>query len=128
MKKLYYLIFCILAVVVVVAVIFMAFQIKNSKKFPELSTPTPASAVSPLPLPAVVMSAIADLSKKAGVSESEVKVISVESAEWMNSCLGISKPGQVCAQVITPGYKVTLDAGGIKYVYHTDLGNHFVLE
>jgi hypothetical protein len=49
-----------------------------------------------------------------------VSVISVEAVNWPDACLGISKAGEMCAQVITPGYRVLLEAGGKQYEYHTD--------
>jgi hypothetical protein len=38
-----------------------------------------------------------------------------------------SSPGVVCAQVITPGYRVILQAAGTPFVeYYTDLNGHAV--
>ena len=37
-----------------------------------------------------------------------------------NSCLGVSSPDAMCAQVITPGYRVVLEANGRQYEYHTN--------
>lgn len=39
---------------------------------------------------------------------------------WPNSCIGFKTPGEVCATVITPGYKVIFAVNGKKYLYHTD--------
>lgn len=50
----------------------------------------------------------------------QVTVVSVDRAEWSDSCLGLPREGEVCAQVITPGYKVVLEAGGERYEYHLD--------
>lgn len=49
-----------------------------------------------------------------------VSVVGFEAVQWPDSCLGISSPDVMCAQVITPGYRVLLQAGGKQYEYHTD--------
>ena len=43
---------------------------------------------------------------------------------WRDSCLGLPAP-ELCAQVLTPGYSVTLSAGGRRCVYNTDLRRLF---
>jgi hypothetical protein len=50
----------------------------------------------------------------------EINVISFDPIEWPDSCLGVEQEGIVCAPVITPGYKITLDANGIPFEFHTD--------
>jgi hypothetical protein len=46
--------------------------------------------------------------------------VDVEQVEWPDACLGVQLRGQVCAEVLTPGYRVTLEVQGQQYVYHTD--------
>ena len=50
----------------------------------------------------------------------DVEIVSAEAVEWPNACLGIELEDMACAEVITPGYIVTLSAAGGRYVYHTD--------
>ncbi len=58
----------------------------------------------------------------------DVHILSVEPVKWRDACLGVNKPGMMCAQVITPGYRVTLELDGRQYVYHTDgSGSQIVL-
>lgn len=52
-------------------------------------------------------------------SELLVGVVSFEEVEWPDSCLGVSSPDVLCAQVITPGYRVRLEVNGRQYEYHT---------
>jgi hypothetical protein len=53
--------------------------------------------------------------------------VSSDYVEWQDSCLGVQQLGVVCAQVITPGYRVILQAAGTPFVeYHTDLNGHAV--
>jgi hypothetical protein len=49
-----------------------------------------------------------------------VTVVSVEEMEWSDSSLGCPKPGMMYMQVITPGYRVTLEHNGQHYTFHTD--------
>jgi type III secretory pathway component EscV len=60
-----------------------------------------------------------DLSERLGISIDEIAVVSVESVEWPNSSLGCPKPGMNYITVITPGYKIMLEADGKQYAYHT---------
>jgi hypothetical protein len=49
-----------------------------------------------------------------------VSIIKVEAVEWPDSCLGVSSPDVMCAQVVTPGYRILLEANGRQYEYHTN--------
>jgi hypothetical protein len=71
--------------------------------------------------------AVNDLAERLGVDRGSIAVASVEAVEWSDACLGIQAPDLFCAQVITPGFRVTLTAGGETYFYHTDRGNSAVL-
>ncbi|MBE2220518.1 MAG: hypothetical protein IAF02_03205 [Anaerolineae bacterium] len=64
-----------------------------------------------------------------GNDVSEITVVSVEAMEWSDSSLGCPAPGYAYAQVITPGFLITLDSGdaGDPHTYHTDLNGNFVL-
>ena len=48
----------------------------------------------------------------------EIIVMSREAVEWPNACMGIENPDGVCAQVITPGYKVVVRIGNSLQTYH----------
>ncbi len=49
-----------------------------------------------------------------------VQVVAVEEVTWNDSSLGCSRPGEMYLQVLTPGYRVTLEAAGELAIYHTD--------
>jgi hypothetical protein len=70
--------------------------------------------------PEAVLKARADLSEKLEVEESEILVEDWEEVEWANACLELGGEGEMCAQVITPGYEVDLAYKGEPYVAHTD--------
>ena len=48
-------------------------------------------------------------------------IVAVERTSWPDACLGAARPGEVCAQVVTPGYRVVLSRDGKAMEYHTDL-------
>lgn len=66
-------------------------------------------------------SAAAQLAAELKIAPASVVVTSVVAKEWTDSCLGLGGPAESCATVITPGYEVTLSAGGKTYVYRTDI-------
>ena|SRR3989344_8871680 len=69
-----------------------------------------------------------DLSELLKIPENSIAVLSVKKAEWPDSCLGVDT-GELCAQVITPGYKISLKGTGERiYIYHTDLNKNFIIE
>lgn len=64
--------------------------------------------------------AIAAVVQNLGVAAEQVKVVSTEAVEWPDSCLGIAMEGVSCAQVVTPGFRVTLDVAGKQVEYRTN--------
>lgn len=62
----------------------------------------------------------AALAQQLGLASEAISVVSVEPIEWPDACLGAPQPDEVCAQVVTPGYRIVLEAQGIRYEYHVD--------
>ncbi len=71
-------------------------------------------------IPSAVFSAMNVLAQKAGVTPEEIAIVKTEKVEWPDACLGVTISGQMCAQVVTPGYRVVLELSGVQYEYHTD--------
>jgi hypothetical protein len=69
---------------------------------------------------AVTAAAVAHLSGELGVAEAEIEVVSVETADFTDSCLGLGQPNESCLQAITPGWLVMLSAEGQEYEVRTD--------
>lgn len=67
-----------------------------------------------------------DLAQRTGAAPGDMRVVSVTPVEWPNSALGCPKPGMAYAQVVTPGYRIVLAAGGKQYEYHSDRGRNVV--
>jgi len=61
------------------------------------------------------------LANDVGVAASRITVVSAEEVEWRDGSLGCPQPGMMYPQVITPGYRIMLEANGQTYTYHTDM-------
>jgi hypothetical protein len=70
--------------------------------------------------PDAVLAAEQALSASLEVSVEEIEVVTYEQREWPDACLGLAGEGEMCAQVITPGWRVVLNAQGEQYVFRTD--------
>jgi hypothetical protein len=60
------------------------------------------------------------LADRLGITLEEIVIVRVEDAEWPDGCLGLPEGGEVCTQVITPGFRVVLRAQGQEYTLRTD--------
>lgn len=69
----------------------------------------------------VAQKAAETLAKQMGITPGVVKVISVEQVQWPDACLGAAQPGEMCAEVITPGYRVAVEVNGKQYFLHTNI-------
>lgn len=74
----------------------------------------------------VVSLALRQLTDTLNCDAQAVNVVSVEEMEWSDSSLGCPKPGMMYMQVITPGYRVTLEHDGQRYTFHTDRSHRAV--
>jgi hypothetical protein len=66
------------------------------------------------------------LAQELGIDVATIKLTQIEQVEWRDSSLGCPKPGMNYLQVITPGYRIVLEAQGRSYEYHTDTGKRVV--
>ena len=77
-----------------------------------------APVVDADPAASFVAQAKADLAGRLGIAVDQIAVQSVTPTEFPDASLGVPEPGQVYAQVITPGYVIELSAEGQVYRYH----------
>lgn len=77
-------------------------------------------------LDAMVSQVKNDLDQKTGVSLEKIRILEVEAVEWPDSSLGCGEPGAVYLPVITPGFRIILEADGQIYSYHTNASTQFV--
>jgi hypothetical protein len=59
-----------------------------------------------------------DLAQRLGSADG-IALKSFERVDWPDSCLGVYQPDVACAAVVSPGYRVILEANGQTYEYHT---------
>jgi len=71
--------------------------------------------------------AVGELASSLGIAPGALRVLQVESVEWPDTSLGSPEPDTAYAQVITPGYRITVEVDGETYQVHTDLGERAVL-
>jgi len=72
---------------------------------------------------ALIDKAKKDLATRAGVSAGDIAVRSVEEVQWRDGSLGCPQPGVSYIMMITPGYRLMLEAKGQAYEYHASLAN-----
>ena len=76
---------------------------------------------------AAVGRAAALLAEWLGIPARELSLAGIEAVNWPNSCLGVARPGAVCAQVITPGFRIRFeDVRGGRHTVHTDAQSNAV--
>lgn len=63
---------------------------------------------------------INQLATNLGLKESDISVARTAEAEFKDSCLEVVLQNVICAQVLTPGHILILEAEGIQYEYHTN--------
>ena len=72
----------------------------------------------PADLTPAELAALKQLAANLGLQEGEISVVSSEETEFGDACLGVSMEGLMCAQVITPGRIIVLEANDVQYEYH----------
>ncbi len=79
-------------------------------------------------VPSAVETARNRLAEEFGLDLLAIRIVEFERQIWPDACLGLGSSEQTCAQVNTPGYRITLAENGHTYVYHSDVrGEQIVL-
>ncbi|HEX4439114.1 MAG TPA: hypothetical protein VH854_03530 [Thermoanaerobaculia bacterium] len=90
---------------------------------PEAATTSyPASTTNSAAREKAFHAAVDALAHQINAPKETIAGVSQEEKTWPDSCLGCPKTGEMCAQVMTPGYSVVLRVSEATYEYHTDLG------
>lgn len=69
---------------------------------------------------ATVAAARDEAAKALGVPPEQATIEKVEPVQWNDASLGCAEPGKTAAQVITPGLRIVVVAGGQRREVHTD--------
>lgn len=91
------------------------------------SSPSSLVSQSSMVPQAIADKIIADLAQRTGEPASAFAIQSSENKTWPDSCLGLAQEGQMCAQVMTPGWRVTVQSGEKNWVYRTNQNGRTVL-
>jgi hypothetical protein len=120
-----YIVWAVVIIVVVILVVW--FGKGDSVEAPENLTPVAETSTIPVTNPLIGekitpagAAARIYLSTRLNIDAKEIKVTKEDTKVWSNACLDVAEPGVVCAQVITPGYEITLEARGTEYKYRTN--------
>lgn len=86
-----------------------------------LSACEPAPPEDPTDAPLEIEeAAMMALSDETGIAMEEMEVVDAQWTEWPDACLGLGEPDEACAEVITPGWELTILAQGEEYIVRTD--------
>lgn len=76
---------------------------------------------------AAKQAAVKQLATDLGVPPDSVQLVSSSPVEWPDSCIGVALQGVMCAQIVTPGYLIVLEAAGRQYEYHTNQDGSLIM-
>lgn len=66
------------------------------------------------------------LAQRLNIAAELIVLTEVKSVVWRDAGLGCPKPGVDYIQMETQGYRISLEANGKAYTYHTDTAKRFV--
>lgn len=126
--------------IIVVAVVFFVWTGITEHQTPNNDTPPPLNenskdtpvvpvsdgAAHDANIPIAADAARSALAVKLGISPDDVLITSSLPTDWPDSCLGLPKEGELCAQAIISGYKVVMQQNDIEYVYRTNVDGTIV--
>lgn len=72
-------------------------------------------------IPQAALAARDALLEELGNDGKEIRFVSIEHNEWPDACLGVSREDEMCAQVMTLGYRVVMLVDSQQYEYRTDI-------
>lgn len=99
---------------------------------PTQGSPNPSPSETPTKIPVDLtpaqLAAVQAVSTKYKVPVDEITVISSEAVTWDNGCLGVVIPGVLCTDIITPGFRIFMEAKGQRYEFHTNQDGTSVID
>lgn len=85
-----------------------------------------AIALSNSPSPQLLDNLQHFLAQQNGTNSTGFSVEALEPHQWANACLEAAQPGELCAEVITPGYALTVETPEGLMRLHTDLQGRLI--
>ena len=86
------------------------------------SLPAPADAG----LQSLIETAKEDLAQRLSISVTLISLVEAMEVEWSDSSLDCPQPGMDYLQVLTPGYRILLEANTQVYEYHSNRDAYFI--
>jgi hypothetical protein len=81
--------------------------------------PTAVPPVGAAPAPDLERRMREDLAARLSVPPITLALVSFRQVTWATGCIGINRPGQVCSQMLAPGFlAIWTDPDGATYRYH----------
>lgn len=84
------------------------------------SSLSPTAVLLPMQAQPVYQEALLFISRELGVPPTDIRLVSVREVEWNDSSMGCPQPSVAYTQIIVPGYRFEVEAGGKTYQLHTD--------
>ena len=72
------------------------------------------------PYPPAIAASIRRLAEELKLEPGSIDVVAFAPVEWPDACLGLPAKGEICAQILTPGWRVRLRANAREYELHSD--------
>ncbi|MEO5635018.1 MAG: hypothetical protein ABIR14_00290 [Candidatus Paceibacterota bacterium] len=125
----------ILIIIAIILLAYLAVKTYNSREVtqplgsnpPNSAENAPVGSIHNLPVPEAVSKSRSALATRLSIPESKILILEALDKDWPDACLGIKKPGTMCAQVITPGYNILMQANGKEYRYRTNLSGSVIV-
>ena len=80
----------------------------------------PVPTVSDPGMQGLIEKAKEDLAQRLSISVTQINLVEIMEVEWSDASLDCPQPGMDYIQVLTPGYRIVLEAGGQAYEYHSN--------
>lgn len=96
---------------------------------PAIEVSNPAEPVAPATTAVPIASPLPDgtaerlstfLAEQTGLDPGQITRVQHEARDWSDACLEVTQAGELCAQMITPGYRVVMATPQGEYVLHCD--------
>lgn len=82
--------------------------------------PPTSTSVAPIDLSPAQVAVLGALSDSLGLPLDQIAIVTTEAVDWSDSCLGIIHAHRECQTVVTPGFRIILEANQLQYEYHTN--------
>ncbi len=109
----------IIATIVVVLIAGGIWVTKNNESLYQAS-PTPSASDDNGRLIGAAVMVRTHAAAQYSVDEDAVTIVSADSKEWPDGCLGLAKSGEFCTEALVPGWRIEVKIANTTYIYRTD--------